>query len=205
MAILTDLPNELLLQIIADISPLDLEFFLLSCKRIHLLGSDAAREHHLVKQNLKDLTACQLLDKVISDASTALYPTSIDFWSDCISGTLDLPFDVNVQALKTLFARRDGSNSVRADLSIPVLFALLLNLRKIHITICHQPYLIDIVAQIVEASHDTTLTLQEPLALGRLAEVLIRSSCWQTDCLYGEYASHAMTLSILLAMIPSVR
>ena len=40
MAILTDLPNELLLTVIADVSPLYIDSFVLTCKRIHSLGVD---------------------------------------------------------------------------------------------------------------------------------------------------------------------
>lgn len=180
MAILTDLPNELLLKIIASVSPLYLDLFLLSCKRIHLLGADATREHHLVRSSLIGLNTCGLLEKVFSDASTALYPESAEFQSCC--GAYDEEFVFNIkdsaQALKELFQRHYASTLYpRPDLAIPLLLTLLLNLRKLQIITLTSPYLVGTVGKIVEASHESSLIVQEPLPLGRLTHVTF-SGLW---------------------------
>lgn len=205
MAILDVLSNELLLQIIADVSPLYLGFFLLSCKRVYFLGADTIREHALVRNSLMGLDPCDLLEKVYSDARTALYPTSIEFQSLCGPNHQDGVINVDAQTLKDLFIRRYHSTRPRPDFAIPLLFTLLLNLRKLDITVGYSPYLLKIVAQIVEASHEPRRNSQELVALGRLTEVVIRACCDDdTPCDSISGASHAMKLSSLLAMIPSV-
>ena len=209
MAILTDLPNELLLKIIADVSPLYLDLFLLSCKRIQFLGADARREFHRAKNRFTGLGPCDLLEEVFSDASIALYQTWITLPSSCETDSQDSFSSVNAQALEHRFKSRHGS---REQLAIPLLFTHLLNLRKLRLGVGNSPYLIEIVAQIVQASHQPSLEIQEPLALGRLTKVKIWARCSSIlhgnedgFCTHMKGPNHGMKLSSLLAMIPTVR
>lgn len=202
MAILTDLSNELLLKIIADVSPLYLEFFLLSCKRIYRLGSKTIYEHQVIRNSLYELEPCNLLEEISSDAGKALYPTSARLSSFCVD-IQDPKFDPNAQSLKD-FILYEWYES-RQNLAIPLLLNLMLNLRKLEITIGHSPFLIKLARQIVEANYESTSTAQKPLALGRLAEVDIHACCDSDPCCGEKSVNHTVTLSGLLAMIPTVK
>ena len=205
MAILTDLPNELLLKIIADVSPSYLEFFLLSCKRIHILGEDVTREYHLVNKNLRRRSPSNLLVEIFSDPSIALYPTSLTCSSSCKPQYREDNFKVNPQALKDFYITCHRSIRPRQDIAIPLLLTLLLNLRKLNIVVGKSPYLTEIVAQILDSTYDPSAITEEPLALGRLTEVKILGCLCSQPCIDQKDANHAMKLSSLLAMIPTVR
>lgn len=205
MAILTDLPNELLLKIIADVSPLYLEFFLLSCKRIYLLREDVTREYHLVKKHLDRRSPSDRLVEIFLDPGTALYPTSFTCSSSCKPHYRDDNFKVDLQEFKHFYTTCNGSFRPRQDIAVPLLLTLLLNLRKLNIVVGKSPYLTETVAQILESTYEPSTIAEEPSALGRLTEVNILG-CWCSQpCIDQKDANHAMKLSSLLAMIPTVR
>lgn len=80
MAILTDLPNELLLSIIADVSPLYIESFLLTCKRIYRLRADVITAQKLARSSIlsqnPDLRSDGFLRNIVEDPGLALYLVS---------------------------------------------------------------------------------------------------------------------------------
>ena len=212
MDLLTKLPDELLLKIIAAVSPLDLEDFLLCCKRIYCLRADATREFCRVRSSLDSLNKYELTARVLSDPSAACFTTLVQIVSRCTNHHRNIvipPPPVNAQILKDSFMRHYHARYPRPDLVIPLLLSSLLNLRKSIIKIGHSPYIHEIIAQIVEASHEPSFIPQEPLALGKLKEIEIQafppdSRCSAT-CSKKMDAELAMKLSSLFAMIPTVR
>lgn len=205
MIILTDFPGELLLKIIRHISPLYLDHFLLSCKQMYALRVDTVNEHQMIRSNLARMSSCDLLKLALSDADTALYPTSIGLESVDGPRLSDHVMMVNnAQALTEIFTRSCYSGNPRPDLAVPVLLTQLLNLRRLDITVGVSPYLIAIVTRIVKAIHRPRVASQEAIALGRLTQVTIRAGLS-----YGRYtyqgATHVTQLASLMAMIPTVR
>ena len=81
MAVLTDLPNELLSSIIDDVTPLHIESFALSCKRIYHLCMHQIEGHDVVRSRLAGLREGELLSAVLSDPRIALYPKFLKFES----------------------------------------------------------------------------------------------------------------------------
>ncbi|KAF6220753.1 hypothetical protein HO133_003187 [Letharia lupina] len=209
MAILTSLPNELLLSIIADVSPLYIESFALSCKRIYYLCIDTIREHDIVRSRLAEMQPLGLLRTLSLHSELALYPISSKLTStpfemeflqlDTSIDAGPLKSDINAWALQspfTIFHETDERHKSVRDLAMPLMVTRLLNLRKIDWAISYPRYLLEAVSQIVEASREPLSSVRQPLAFGRLNEVRIVTTC---DCTYG------MGLAVLLAMIPSVR
>lgn len=209
MAILTDLPNELLLSIIADVSPLYIESFLLTCKRIYRLRADVITAQKLARSSIlsqnPDLRSDGFLRNIVEDPGLALYLVSWRIvtpypWYD--EGLQKLFAEINAQVSQNLYTAPlelvDGENwqSDAGRLVIPLLITRLLNLRKLDVSVLAPAYLQKTVLRIVEVSHDPILGLQEPLALGRLTEAGIYSSGQSVD---------PMKLGVLLAMIPSLR
>ena len=204
MAILTDLPNELLLPIIAEVSPLYIESLALSCKRIHCLCADTIREDRLTKSELASLKETELLRTVLQNPRLALYPTLVKLSTrDCLwdgYAPHDLHDEMDSQILQNHYA--DLLSPVNTRYAVfPLLITHLLNVQKMEIKIeidvtwCQN--LQGIVLQIAEESHEPGLTLKEPLALGRLRDVHV----WTTNTYY----DNGMELAILLAMVPSLR
>ena len=206
MAILTDLPNELLLFVIAEVSPLDIDSFALSCKRIYGLRTDALREHEVVRSSLPtgplEIESIDLLRTIFQKPGLALYPTAWEFYTGdrgYYENPYDLLAEINTQIQRGCYTATLETNRCvvnAADLIIPLLITRLLNLRKISISAKQQPHLIETVLQIVEASYDPILRLREPLPLGRLREVEIYAL---GDSVFG------MELAGLLGMIPTLR
>lgn len=209
MKILTDIPNELLLSIIANVSPLYIESFALCCKRIYYLCIDTIREHDTVRNRLATLNEKQLLGIVFSNPRMALYPTSVslnwnhpyndDFFPDSFMDdneiSEDTTADVNTQALQGLYTTL--LNYTYAPYAIiPLSIIRLLNVHKMTFDINDSPELLNTVAQVVEASYDPSLTLSDSLPLGRLTEAHILVRRLNID---------GMELAILLAMIPTLR
>ena len=206
MAKLTDLPNELLLSIMAGLSPLYIDYFVLSCKRFYDLGIDTIRAQDLVRSRLPSCLLgsepADLLQSILQDPDMAVCPLSCSvFTPDRGSPNVsqDLFTEINLQIAQspyTGFPTIVKSRSEAADTIIPLLITRLLNLRKLRLVVLWQPYLLDTVSGIVEASHDKGRSMEEPLALGRLREVSINARDQRTDALH---------LTVLLSMIPTVR
>lgn len=206
MAILTDLPNELLLPITADVSPLYIETFALSCKRIYDLCTYTIREHNFVRSRLpmgrSGVQPTDLLRSLFRDPGLALYPKCWELYTrDPLEAGApkELIDEINTQILQgpyttTLKANDCAVNA--ANLVIPLLITRLLNLREIKISAGRQRYLLETVSKIVEASYDPVLSVQEHLPLGRLTQAHVQA-CGNSTC--------GMKLGILLAMIPTLR
>ena len=205
MAILIDIPDELLLKIIGNVSPLYLDHLLLSCKRMHSLGADTVHEHQVIRSNLAQMNSCDLLKLILEKPDAALYPKSI--WLESVDGPRlsdNVMMVNNAKEMTELFTRSCYSGNPRPDVAVPVLLTQLLNLRKLDITVGISPYLMAIVTRIVRAIHRPSDGSQEPHALGRLTQVTIRA-----DLSNGRYtyqgATHVTQLASLMAMIPTVR
>ena len=208
MAKLTDLPNELLLSIMADLSPLYIDTFVLICKRLYYLAIDTIRAQNLVRSRLPSCplgsVPADLLRSILQDPDMSMYPLSFsvflsDFFPCLVNDPQDLFGKIKLQIAqsphpclpKVIDSREKAAYSI-----VPLLITRLLNLRKLKISGFWQPYLLDTVSWIVEASHDEGRSTKEPLALGRLTEV---STNPRTQDING------LHLSILLSMIPTVR
>ncbi len=206
MVILTDLPNELLLFVAAEVSLLDIDSFALSCKRIYGLCTDALREHEVVRSSLptgpKSLDNIDLIRTIFQKPDLALCPTVWDIYARLdlyYDGPDDLIAEINTQIQRSCHTATLETNRCKvntANLVIPLLISRLLNLRKIRISAWYQPQLIETVFQIVETSYDPILRSQDPLPLGRLREVEILAL---GNGLVG------MQLADLLGMIPTLR
>ena len=207
MAILTDLPNELLLSIIADVSPLYIESFVLTCKRIYGLSADAITEHAIVRSRFPSGSLpchdVEFLQCVLQDPRLALYPVHWDIETyfsreDDTLRYLDTAIIIEIES-NPYTALLDTSRSAwdAEHLIVPLMITRLLNLRTISIGgSCWQGDLVKTVSQIVKANYDPVLSLRESLPLGRLTEVEI-------DCL--DDGISEMDLAVLLAMIPTLR
>lgn len=200
MAILTDLPNELLLSIIAGISPLHIDSFALSCKRISHLCTDTIQEHDIVRSRFWEMQPLVLLRTVFLHPELALYPTSLRIVNgDVEEESQNQAADISAWALQSPYTAFHETNGRRRDfraLAMPLLITSLPNLRKIRLYVRYPRYLLDAVSQIVNASHEPLSNLRQPLAFSMLKEVCIVTLC---DSSYG------IKLAMLLAMIPSVR
>ena len=208
MAILTDLPNELLLSIIADMSPLYIDSFVLSCKRIYGLRKDTIRAQNLVRSTLPSqwsrLQPIALLRCILQDPDLALYPLSWVFSTrNCGDHCApeDLVAEINAlvqQSPHTAHLKTNHGIDDAGDLVFPLLITRLLNLRRVrvYVSVSWSRHLLDAVSHIVETSHDPGLNSEETLPLGRLREARI-----DTD----NQSYHAMELAVLLAMIPTLR
>ena len=226
MVILTDLPDELLLPIVADVSPLYIEFLALSCKRLYGLCADVIREHDRIRSQLPTNDSSywggdpsrlyDLLQRFSQSPSLAVYPTSWDF-KDVVKDhnvPEDLIDKMNVYAQRGpyayLFDTQHSTPSV-GELVIPFAITQLLNIRKIKIVNTFgpyhynltttsnapwAPYLIEFMAKIIKTSRKPNISLQEPSVLGRLKEAEI-FSCY--DSLTGT------ELPLLLSMLPTLR
>ena len=205
MAILTDLPNELLRIIIADVSPLYIERLALTCKRIYILCTDTIREHDNVRSKLPTewpmSRPIDLIRAVFQDPTLALYPTS---WEICVPNLhcwrvpKDLVPEINLQILQgphaaLLELTEYMDNPIR--LVVPLLITRLLNLRRVNISIRYQMYYLKTVSRLIEAIHDPVNGSNKPLALARLTEALVGTS---VDSIHG------IRLAVLLSMLPSL-
>ena len=205
MTILTDIPGELLLKIIENVSPLYLDHLLLSCKKMYSLRASTVHEHQMIRSNLARMSSCDLLKLVLSNTDAALYPKSIRLESvDGPRLTDHVSMVNNAKAMTEVFTRGCYSGNPRPDLAVPVLLTRLLNLRKLDITVGISPYLMAIVTRIVKAIHRPTVDSQEPHALGRLTQVTIRAGLSYDRYTY-QGATHVTQLASLMAMIPTVR
>lgn len=168
MAILSDLPNELLLSIIVDVSPLYIESLALSCKRIYNLCADILREHDLVRTRLLSLQKEDFLRTLLSNPSMALYPKSVDLFLGDRGDERppkDLIHTIGAQTLQTPYTILSNRTSVRY-MAIPFLVSRLLNVQKTLFYVVWAPYLLDLVEEVIEAKYDPTLTMRQPLPLG---------------------------------------
>lgn len=209
MAILTDLPNELLLSIIADVSPLYIEYFLLTNKRIYGLRADAIRAHKLVRSSILSqnlgLRPEKLLRTIFKDPKLALYlvswhidPARLRNYGNIEDLVAEIDVQVSQNPYTALLELEDTENNPRnaENQIISLLITCLLNLRRLDIHNFVTRYLLETVLRIVEVSHDPFLGLQEHWALGRLTEAHIYAADEHID---------QMHLGVLLAMIPSLR
>lgn len=210
MAILTDLPNELLLSIIADVSPLYIDYFLLTNKRMYGLRADVITAHNLVRTSILNkhpsLRPSDLLRSIVfEDPKLALYLLSwrigianprLDENVENLVAEIDVQVSQNPYIAPRELEDCENFPSNAGDQIIPLLITRLLNLRKLNVNVFVPRYLLETVLRIVEVSHDPTLGLQEPWALGRLREAHIYAA---------GRSINGMELGILLAMIPSLR
>ena len=209
MARLTDLPNELLLYIMADLSPLDIDSFLISCKGFYYLGIDTIfRAQNMVRSRLPSCLLgsepADLLHSILQDPDITVYPLSCSFFTPdrgSVHANIseDLLSKINLQIAQSPhpgFPTVIDSKYEAADMIIPLLITRLVNLRKLRLFGCRQPYLLDTVSWIVEASHDKGRSMEEPLELGKLTEVSINARGQNIDALH---------ITLLLSMIPTVR
>ena len=209
MARLTDLPNELLLYVMSDLSPLDIDSFLLSCKRFYYLGiGTIIRAQNMVRSTLPSCLLgsepADLLQSILHDPDMTVYPLSCSFFtpdrgSFDANVSQDLLTKINLQIAQSPhpgFPTVIGCRHKAVDIVIPLLITRLVNLRKLRLFGFKQRYLLDTVSSIVETSHDKGQSVKEPLELGKLAEVSINARGQNIDALH---------LSLLLSMIPTVR
>ena len=200
MAKLTDLPDELLLNILAGVSPLYIDCFVLSCKRFYFVGINTVRAHKLARRRLGG----SLLRTILQVPVLALYPLSLHSTTPIRRSLYDnVPQDLftkmNLQIAQSPhpgFPKVIKSRHEAEDMVLPLLITRLLNLRKIDLFGVREPYLLDTVSGIIEASHHKGRRIEEPLALGRLTEVSINARNGDMDALH---------LAVLLSMIPTVR
>ena len=205
MTILTDIPDELLLKIIENVSPLYLDHLLLSCKLMYSLRADTVHEHQVIRTNLARMNSCDLLKLILSNPDAALYSKSI--WLESVDGPRlsdNVMMVNNAKAMTEIFTRSCYSGDPRPDVAVPVLLTQLLNLRKLDITVGISPYLMAIATRIVRAIHRPSDGSQEPHALGRLTQVTIRAGLSYGRSTY-QGATHVTQLASLMAMIPTVR
>ena len=208
MAKLTDLPDEILLYISAAVSPLYIDSFVLSCKRFYSVGIDTVRAHDLVRSRLRGpLLGSEphgLLRSILQDSDMTLCPLSFSFLTP-VHGSRndnvpqDLVTKINLQIAKSPhpgFPKVIDSRHKAEDIIVPLLITRLLNLRKLDFFGVREPYLLDTISGIVEASRHKGRSMNEPLALGRLTDVSINARNKDTDALH---------LAVLLSMIPTVR
>ena len=205
MTILTDIPGELLLKIIENVSPLYLDHLLLSCKKMFALRANTVQEHQMIRSNLARMSSCDLLKLVLANPDTALYPTSV--WLESVDGPRlsdNVMMVNNAKAMTEVFSRSCYSGNPRPDLAVPVLLTELLNLRKLDITVGVSPYLMAVITRLVKAFHRPSAASQEPHALGRLTQVTIQAGLSYDRYTY-QGATHVTQLASLMAMIPTVR
>ena len=143
MPTLMDLPNELLLPIIAHVSPLYFESFVLTCKRIHGLSAEAMREHKNIRSSLASLLPYELLQKVVSDPDLALYPKSLKIKSSISDGLELINRLPNIRRLE-----------INADLYLGPILEAFFRILNAH----HEP---------------DGAALQQPFALNKLREIKI--------------------------------
>ena len=74
MVTITDLPNELLLSIIAEMSPSSIDPLALSCKRFIDLCADVIKKHELVWSRPAKMQTHELMGIVCSNPSLAVHP-----------------------------------------------------------------------------------------------------------------------------------
>lgn len=216
MAILTDLSNELLLLIIADVSPLYIDLLALSCKRIYILCAETIQKHETVRSELAAVRPLELLRDVFSNPGQATYPRSLKLRNSDFelaagrsgSEAQDLK-DIEEWAHQSVFTAFHKTSVLTAfqeiekkiirstDLAISLLVTGLPNLRKMELFDICPFYLLEAVSQIVEANHGPLFTIPQSLAFGRLRDVSIHT--------YRDNNDHGVYLAILFAMIPSVR
>lgn len=203
MAILTDLPNELLLPVIADVSPLYMESFALSCKRIYCLCTDTLREHDLVRSRLANLQAMALLKTVASTPQMALYPklvklaTPTPYWDGRLFSDLFDEIDIlNVQSSYSHLLNLEDTRLWCAI--VPLLITRLLHVQKMEMIVGRCRDLQKVISQIVEDSYEPNLAMKEPLALGTLIDLHILTPI---PCPY----HGGMELAVHFAAIPSLR
>ncbi len=77
---LMSFPNELLLQIIDQVSPPYLESLVLTCKLICGLASRAIQEYNCIKRPLRTLSPYDLHRRILLNPRLALYPSSLSVW-----------------------------------------------------------------------------------------------------------------------------
>ena len=226
MVVLTDLPDELLLPIVADVSPLYIESLALSCKRLYGLCADVIREHDRIRSEIPtneylffhayETGAYDLAQRFLQSPKLAEYPT---FWRfKDIAPTDDVPEslidEIKFHALRGPYAYLFDTERYRpnvAELVIPILITQLVNVRKIHVTTMpassvfvrgtqinttYTPYLIEFMSKIIKTSHNPNPRVQEPSVLGRLKEAEIDA---MIDGLGGT------ELPLLLSMLPNLR
>ena len=226
MVVLTDLPDELLLPIVADVSPLYIDSLALTCNRFHRLCADVIRGHDRIRREIPtnnpfnlhgfEKGAYDLLRRFLQSPSLAEYPSSWNFKDTALMDDVpeDLIDEIHLQALRgphaSLFDTETSRPSV-AELVIPLVIAQLVNVRKIRImtmsarsvpvrgtqiNTTYAPYLIEFMSKIIRTSHNPKLMVQEPLILGRLKEA-------EVDSLID--GSGGTELPLLLSMLPTLR
>ena len=208
MVKLTDLPNELLLCIMAELSPLYIDSFVLICKHFYYLGIDTVQAQNLARSKLPSCVLgsdpADLLRSIIQDPDTTVYPLSCSFLtldrgSPHATFPLDLFTEINLQVAQSPhpgFPTVIDTGTKAADMIIPLLITRLQNLRRLRLFGFCGRYLLNTISCIVEASHHMSRSINEPLALGRLTEVNINARKEKIDSLH---------LTVLLSMIPTVR
>ena len=206
MAKFTDLPNELLLIIMAELSTLYIDSFVLSCKQFYYLGIDTVRAQNLIRSRLPSCLLgsepTDLLRSILQDPDMAIYPLSYSVFTPDYR-LLDVPLDLfteikfqTEQGPHPSFPTTIHSRHQAEHMIVPLLITRLLNLRKLRLVGFWQPYLLDTVSWIVKASHDDGRSMKEPLALGRLTEVSINAR--------GQ-GINALHLAVLFSMVPTVK
>ncbi|CAF9915086.1 MAG: hypothetical protein ALECFALPRED_009974 [Alectoria fallacina] len=201
MAILTDLPNELLLFIIADVSPLYIDSFTLSCKRISCLCTDTIREHDTVRSRIPSLDQNELLRTVISNPHIALYPKFArlrareDSWDGGAPDDLlsEIDFQTRQNPYTTLLQHIPMETS---RMAAPLLITRLLNIQKIEISVTWCQNMLRVLSNVLEASYDPIPKFRAPLPLGKLTEAHVSTFANSVD---------GLELSILLAALPTLR
>lgn len=207
MAKITDLPTELLLYIMAGLSPLENDSFVLSCKQFYYVGIDTIQAQNLVRGRLPSCLLgsdpADLLRSILQDPEMTVYPLSCSFFTPdpktYVNVPLDLFTEISLQIAQCLhpgFPTVIASGHEAADMIIPLLITRLLNLRRLRLFGFSPPYLLNTISCIVDASHRKGRSVEEHLALGRLTEVSINARGQKIDALH---------LTVLLSMIPTVR
>lgn len=163
MAILTDLPNELLLSIIPAVSPVYIESFALSSKRIYDLCAGTIREYNLTRNELADLHENELLKAILLNPRLASYPSQVKL-SPRYCGQEgnapnegNAPDDLHVAMDAQICQNRYADLLKPADTryaAAPWLITRLLNVQKMEVSVTWCEDLVKIVSQIVEDGYD---------------------------------------------------
>ena len=221
MVVLTDLPDEILLPIVAGVSPLYIESLALCCKRFYRLCAEVVPEHDRIRSEISTNNnpypyraalfeewpyykswPYGLVRRLLHNPSLAEYPTSLTLYDDHFivnDAPEDLIAEINTQTSRDPHAYlidTENSKPNAAKVVIPLMITQLLNLRKIHIDTKYAPCLIAFMSKIIEISRDPILSREEPLILGRLKEAEISSFLYNSD---------GTELALLLSMLPTLK
>ena len=227
MVVLTDLPDELLLPIVAGVSPLYIEPLALSSKRLYRLCAEVIPEHDRIRSELPmnnhpyprlsvEWSPHDLLRRFFRSPSLAEYPTSWNFKDTTL--VADVPEDlidkINSHALRGPYAYLFDTEKSRpsvAELVIPLLITQLVNVRKIQVMTTSVPSLSGRGTEInttsapylIEFMSKIIKTSHNPKPRVQEPSILGRLKEAEIDSLLDGW--YGTELPLLLSMLPTLR